>query len=86
MDILAPNKYDIAKNLIEFRMMPYFSEVYIKGFTERQEPETGIIVSQYTIECVYGENPYLSQPEEDGATEGTEGAEQPASDDEIVEE
>ena len=86
MDILAPNKYNIAKNLIEFRMMPYFSEVSIKGFTERQEPETGIIVSQYTITCVYGENPYLSQPEEDGAAEGTEGAEQPASDDEIVEE
>lgn len=86
MDVLAPNKYDIAKNLIEFRMMPYFSEVNIKGFTERVDPETGIIVSQYTIECVYGDNPYISQPEEDGATEGTEGVEQPASDDEIVEE
>lgn len=86
MDILVPNKYDIAKTLIEFRMMPYFSEVYTSGFAERREPETGIIVSQYTIECMYGDNPYLSQPEEEGAAEGTEGAEQPASDEEIVEE
>ena len=86
MDIVAPNKYDIAKNLIEFRMMPYFSEVYTSGFSERQEAETGIIVSQYTIECVYGDNPYLSQPEEDDTAEGTESTEQPTSDDEIVEE
>lgn len=86
MDIIVPDKYDIAKNLIEFRRLPYFSEVYIDGFTEMQEPETGIIVTRYTIECVYGENPYLSQPEEEGAAEGTEDAEQPASDDEIIEE
>lgn len=90
MDIVVPNKYDIAKTLVEFRMMPYFSEVYTSGFSERKDDKTGIIVSQYTIECVYGDNPYLSQPEEDGteqpAAEGGEAQEQPASDEEIVEE
>lgn len=90
MDIVVPNKYDIAKTLVEFRMMPYFSEVYTSGFSERKDDKTGIIVSQYTIECVYGDNPYLSQPEEDGteqpAAEGGETQEQPASDEEIVEE
>ena len=90
MDIVVPNKYDIAKTLVEFRMMPYFSEVYTSGFSERKDDKTGIIVSQYTIECVYGDNPYLSQPEEDGteqpAAEGWETQEQPASDEEIVEE
>lgn len=90
MDIVVPNKYDIAKTLVEFRMMPYFSEVYTNGFTERRDDETGLIVSQYTIRCVYGDNPYLSQPEEDGAeapaAEGGEASEQPANDDEIVEE
>lgn len=90
MDIVVPNKYDIAKTLVEFRMMPYFSEVYTSGFSERKDEETGIIVSQYTIECLYGDNPYLSQPEEDEAeqpaAEGGEAPEQPASDEEIVEE
>lgn len=88
MDITVPSKYDIAKNLVEFRMMPYFSEVYTAGFSERQDPETGIIVSQYTIQCMYGDNPYLSQPEEEeAAAEGAEGeAQEPASDEEIVEE
>lgn len=86
MDVLTPTKYDIAKNLIEFRMMPYFSEVNTKGYSEQLDMETGIIVGSYTIECVYGDNPYLSQPEEDDGAEGTEGAEQPASDDEVVEE
>lgn len=86
LDILAPTKYDIAKNLVEFRMMPYFSEVRTEGFSEREEPISGIIVAEYTIECVYGDNPYLSQPEEDDGAEGTEGTEQPSSDDEVVEE
>ena len=90
LDIVVPNKYDIAKTLVEFRMMPYFSEVYTSGFSERKDEETGIIVSQYTIECLYGDNPYLSQPEEDEAeqpaAEGGEAPEQPASDEEIVEE
>ena len=88
MDITVPSKYDIAKNLVEFRMMPYFSEVYTAGFSERQDPETGIIVSQYTIQCMYGDNPYLSQPEEEeAAAEGAEGeVQEPASDEEIVEE
>lgn len=86
LKIMAPDKYNIAKNLVEFRRMPYFSEVRTEGFTEKQEPVTGIIVSEYTIECVYGDNPYLSQPEEDDGAEGAEDAEQPSSNDEVVEE
>ncbi len=86
LDILTPNKYDIAKNLVEFRMMPYFSEVRTSGYSERQETETGIIIGSYTIECMYGDNPYLSQPEEEDAAEVMEGAQQPASDDEVIEE
>lgn len=83
MDIVVPNKYDVIKTLVEFRKLPYFAEVNTAGFDEMLDDKLGIIVTKYTIECVYGDNPYLSQPEEEEAVQGTE---EPVSDDAVVEE
>lgn len=87
MDVVAPNKYNLAKTLVEYRRLPYFAEVNTKGYQDQMSEETGITVTRYTIECVYGDNPYLSQPDEEEAVEeNAENAEQPTSDDEVVEE
>lgn len=84
MDILVPNKQSIAKTLVEFRRLPYFSEIYTDGFSEARDDETGILVDHYVIVCRYGDNPYLSQPEEEA--EAADGSEQPVSDEAVVEE
>lgn len=65
MTIQVPNKQSIAKTLVEFRRMPYFSEIRTVGFTEDQDMETGVITDLYTLECVYGENPYIETEETD---------------------
>lgn len=84
MDVVAPNKFNLARTLVEYRRLPYFAEVNTKGYEDQMNEGTGIIVTKYTIECVYGDNPYLSQPDEEEAAE--ENTEQPVSDDEVVEE
>ena len=66
MTIQVPNKQSIAKTLVEFRHMPYFSEINTVGYTEDRDVETGIITDLYTLECVYGENPYMETEENDG--------------------
>ncbi|MCR5655176.1 MAG: hypothetical protein K6G07_05990 [Lachnospiraceae bacterium] len=72
IDIQTPKKADIAKTLVEFRMLPYFSSVETVGFTESMDEETGMLMDLYTIELYYGENPYLVS--EDEEAEGTEEA------------
>ena len=66
MTIQVPNKQSIAKTLVEFRHMPYFSEINTVGYTEDRDVETGVITDLYTLECVYGENPYIETEENDG--------------------
>lgn len=73
MSIQVPNKQSIAKTLVEFRQMPYFSEVRTVGYTEDKDLETGIIIDSYTLECVYGDNPYL-ESEETESEQATEEA------------
>lgn len=65
MTIQVPNKQSIAKTLVEFRRMPYFSEIRTVGFTEDNDLEAGTITDVYTLECVYGENPYIETEEND---------------------
>lgn len=65
MTISVPNKQSIAKTLVEFRRMPYFSEIRTVGFTEDNDLEAGTITDVYTLECIYGENPYIATEETD---------------------
>ncbi len=76
MNVTVPNKQSIAKTLVEFRRLPYFSEVIVNGFSESLDKETGVIVDTYTIEFVYGENPLLATEEvaEEEAAETTDEA------------
>lgn len=80
MDVKVLSKQSLAKTLQEFRDLPYFSSVQVYGFTEAFEEEYGAIVTTYTIECIYGENPALAEETE----ESTETTEQPATDDAVV--
>lgn len=76
MTIQVPNKQSIAKTLVEFRRMPYFSEINTVGFTEENDLEAGTITDAYTLECVYGENPYIETEETDGEqTDGEQATE-----------
>lgn len=64
MNITVPNKQSIAKNLVEFRKLPYFSNVNVAGFSEGKDEETGAITDTYSIELIYGDNPYLETEED----------------------
>lgn len=81
MSITVPNKQSIAKTLVDFRKLPYFSEINVAGFSESQDLETGAITDVYSIECVFGDNPYLETEETEEAQDG----EQQPSDDAAVE-
>ena len=69
MNIAVPNKQSIAKTLVEFRKLPYFQLVEVNGFSEAIDPETGVIVDTYTIDLVYGDNPYLESEETEEVSE-----------------
>lgn len=79
MNITVPNKQSIAKTLVEFRRLPYFQSVNVSGFSEGRDDETGAITDTYSIELVYGDNPYL-------AAEETEGLDETATDEAVTEE
>lgn len=87
MNITVPNKQSIAKTLVEFRRLPYFQSVNVGGYSEGRDSETGVITDSYTIELVYGENPYLAAEETEDA-EGTDGtvADETATDEAVTEE
>jgi len=81
MNITVPNKQSIAKTLVEFRRLPYFQNVNVTGFSEGRDEETGAITDAYSIELIYGENPYLAEE-----TEETEETEDTAVDNAVTEE
>lgn len=83
LTIQVPNKQSIAKTLVAFRKLPYFSEINTVGYSEETDLETGTTIDSYSLECVYGDNPYIEEEETEDA-EGTD--EQSTSEDTPVEE
>lgn len=82
MSITVPEKVDVAKTLIEFRQMPWFSDVSVMSLSESIDQETGTVSVTYSIDCLYGENPLLAVEEE---TEMAEPEEAPTNDEIVAE-
>lgn len=72
MSIKVPDKKSVAKTLVEFRQMEYFSEVSINAVSETKDAQTGELQTDYVIECLYGENPYLAAEEEAAETDNSD--------------
>lgn len=81
--VMTATKLDLAKTIMDFRKMPWFSDVIMPGYTEDMDAETGTRVLMYSIEFVYGENPMLAAEEE--ALDDAGDATQPSNDEVVAE-
>ena len=85
MTVNVPEKIDVAKTLIEFSQMPWFSSVNVMALTETIDTETGTLTVTYNIECMYGDNPYLETEEEEEVEAPAEPETAPTNDEVVAE-
>lgn len=85
MTINVPDKTDVAKTIIEFRQMPWFSDVNVSAIAEAVDGETGAIMVTYNIECLYGDNPFLAVEEDTEADAAVETEAAPNNDEVVAE-
>lgn len=85
MTVNVPEKIDVAKTLIEFSKMPWFSDVNVMALSESIDAETGTMMVVYNIECLYGDNPYLTVEEDTEADAVAEPEAAPSNDEVLAE-
>ncbi len=62
------SKKSVAKAIVHYRQLPFFSDVIINQVAEGLDGNTGVRTITYTVTCVFGENPWIESEE----TEETE--------------
>lgn len=76
MVVQTTTKTSVAKAIVEYRQLPYFSDVIVAQVAEKLDPETGERLIDYTIICEFGDNPWLASDEDmEEDTEAAGGAE-----------
>ena len=76
MVIQTNTKTTVAKAIVEYRQLPYFSDVIVSQVGEQLDPETGARIINYNIICEFGDNPWLASDEDmEEIEEMTDGAE-----------
>lgn len=63
------SKKSVAKAIVHYRQLPFFSDVVVNQVSETLNGETGVREISYTITCVFGENPWIESEETEEATE-----------------
>lgn len=76
MVIQTNTKTTVAKAIVEYRQLPYFSDVVVTQIGETLDSETGVRTINYNIICEFGDNPWLAVDEDmEADTEAAESAE-----------
>ncbi len=63
------SKKSVAKAIVHYRQLPFFSDVIVNQVSEALESETGVRKISYTITCVFGENPWIESEETEEVVE-----------------
>lgn len=75
------SKKSVANAIVQYRQIPFFSDVTVNQVTEALDPETGVRTIEYNITCVFGENPWIvSEETEETDGEATETAPEDSAD------
>ncbi len=64
MVVQTTTKTSVAKAIVEYRQLPYFSDVIVAQVAEMLDPDTGAKLINYTIECEFGDNPWIASDED----------------------
>lgn len=80
--IHTSDKKRVAKAIVQYRQIEYFSNVTVNQISELLNPDTGEWQIDFVITCVFGDNPWIES--EESTEEGTESADGTENVEEVV--
>lgn len=83
MVVQTTTKTSVAKAIVEYRQLPYFSDVIVAQVAEMLDPDTGEKLINYTIICEFGDNPWIARDEDMEEDMGTIDSAEPADNAEV---